>query len=92
MSGIYEITVSFEMKDGRIFSIFWTEQRFEATFHDPAEVDEDDYIYQINGKEVRWQQLPRGLDDLADLMYEDPHNPKFKYDENYVGRRPLPPA
>lgn len=89
MSGIYEMRVSFEMKNGSTFSIEWTERRYDATFDDPAEVDAGEYIYLIDEDEMEEGELPKGLADLADTMYNNPD--KFSCDETYIGRRPVRP-
>ena len=89
MSGIYEMRVSFEMKNGSTFSIEWTERRYDATFDDPAEVDAGEYIFLIDGDELAESKLPKGLADLANEMHYSPD--KFSCNETYLGRRPVRP-
>lgn len=91
MSGIYEMRVSFEMQNGSTFAIEWTERRYGATFNDPAETDAGEYTCLIDEDEVYPEDLPKGLDELAEQMYSDPENKKFVCRENYVGRRPVAP-
>jgi len=72
-------TVTFEMKDGRELSVKYGYSYTPATYHDPADYDLGDPSYFIDGKEVSYEQLPKGLGELADVMYEN-----GEYDERFT--------
>lgn len=87
----YEMQVRFHMKNGSTFSVEWSETRFPATFEDPEEVDSGEYLLYIDSDLKEEDELPKGLLDLAEAMYNEPHNAKFELEETYLGRAPVRP-
>lgn len=81
----YHCVTTFELKDGRELRCEWSSTRWESTFEDPAEEDDSDPEFYFDGKLVmHFDELPRGLADLADQMYTDAN--KFNLTETYMGR------
>lgn len=65
----YNVTTEFEMQDGRVLSC---EYVLSVTPEDcyPEESDAGEPTYFIDGEEVDYKDLPKGLDAIADRLYE----------------------
>lgn len=86
----YNVTVEFEMTDGRTLSCEYglsvTPGNYTGLPENcyPDECDVGDPTYYIDGDEIEYKDLPKGLDKIADTMYEDGQSDRrFKYAESY---------
>lgn len=84
----YRMNVSFEMKDGRNFECVYdvrvtpgnTYGPPENCYPDESDVGEPEYF--IEGDEVEYKSLPKGLDAIADAMYNaDESDKRFKFEQ-----------
>lgn len=74
--GAYTVTTEFEMNDGRILSceygVSFTPGNYsglpENCYPDESEAGEPTYY--IDGEEVDYKDLPKGLDKIADKLYK----------------------
>lgn len=85
----YDVTVTFEMTDGRTLSCEYglsvTPGNYSGLPENcyPDECDLGDPTYYIDGDEIAYEDLPKGLDKIADAMYEDGQSDRrFKYVES----------
>ena len=72
------VTVKFELKDGRILQCTYPVWYDAGTYWDPPESDVGEPDYELDGDPVNVEDLPRGLDRIANEMYENSDDPKFK--------------
>lgn len=84
--GSYVVTVSFEMSDGRsltcTYPVSVTPGNYtglpENCYPDESDVGEAEYA--IDGDEISYADLPKGLDAIADEMYNaDDSDKRFKF-------------
>lgn len=75
--------VTFQLSNGKEFRCEYGFSYWGGNYWNPPEWDVGEPTYYIDNKEVDYKNLPKGLDVLADKMYEcDAHNPgPFKYTE-----------
>ena len=66
-----DVKVTFELADGRVLRAEWREWEDPATFDSPAEGDATEPTFYLDGVEVTPAEMPKGLDTLAELMYDD---------------------
>ena len=84
----YTVTTSFEMTDGRILSCEYDVSYTPAQVSGPPEhcypeeSDVSDPTYKIDGEEVDYAKLPKGLAKIADAMYEDDSDDRFSRKES----------
>lgn len=83
------VTVKFEMSDGRTLECRYGYGVTRGNYSDlpencyPDEVDVGEAEYYIDGDEIEYEKLPKGLDVIADAMYEEGEgDPRFHYSEN----------
>ena len=85
---VKEVTVSFELSDGRELECRY---HYAVTYGNysglpencyPDETDVEDPTYYLDGKEVEVSELPKGLDAIAEAMYDNGESDKrFHYSE-----------
>lgn len=63
-------TVTWEMKNGLTLCCVYPFHYTPASYWEPADSDLGEPTYYIDGDEIEYANLPRGLDRIADLMYE----------------------
>ena len=74
--GTYNVTTEFEMQDGRVLSceygVSYTPAYISGPPEDcyPAESDAGEATYFIDGDEIEYDDLPKGLCAIADKLYE----------------------
>lgn len=74
--GAYTVTTKFEMQDGRVLSceygVSYTPAYISGPPEDcyPEESDAGDPTYFIDGDEIEYKDLPKGLAVIADKLYE----------------------
>ena len=80
------VTVTFEMSDGRTLKCEYGYRVIPGNYSGlpencyPDEVDVGEPEYFIDDDPVEYSALPKGLDIIADAMYEDGENdPRFTY-------------
>lgn len=72
----YTLTTEFEMQDGRVLSCEYVLSVTPAYISGPPEdcypeeSDVSEPTYFIDGEEVDYKDLPKGLDAIADKLYE----------------------
>lgn len=72
----YNVTTEFEMQDGRVLSceygVSYTPAYISGPPEDcyPEESDAGEPTYFIDGEEVDYNELPKGLAAIADKLYE----------------------
>lgn len=75
--------VKFEMRDSRVLECRFGFATTPATYWDPGDCEVGDPEYLIDGEEVSYDDLPHGLDIIANEMYEDFENAKFKVEVSH---------
>lgn len=84
--GYYTVTTEFEMTDGRVLSCEYGVSSMPAYTSGlpedcyPAESEAGDATYFIDGVEVDYEDLPKGLATMADKLYEAEHG-EYNYSE-----------
>jgi hypothetical protein len=82
----YTMTVTFELKDGRelecVYPVHVTPGNYsglpENCYPDECDVGEAEYF--LDGDEISVARLPKGLDVIAEAMYEaDDSDKRFKF-------------
>lgn len=74
--GAYTVTTEFEMTDGRVLSCEYGVSYTPAYISGPPEhcypeeSDVGEPTYFIDGDEIEYKDLPKGLDKIADKLYE----------------------
>lgn len=87
----YNVTTSFEMTDGRELTCEWVLCVIEGNYYGlpencyPDESEESDPVYYIDGDEIAYEDLPKGLAAIADKMYQCGQN-EFGYTETRIER------
>lgn len=80
MAQQYQVTVSFEMSNGKLLELVYMYKHWPATYWEPDDVEVNDGIIYIDGDEVDADKLPKGLDAIVDQMYEtDGKDVRFGY-------------
>ena len=84
-----QVTVTFEMSDGRTLKCEYGYSVTRGNYSGlpencyPDEVDVGEPEYSIDGDEIEYDKLPKGLDVIADAMYEEGEgDSRFRYSEN----------
>ncbi|HWV46435.1 MAG TPA: hypothetical protein VN039_10535 [Nitrospira sp.] len=81
------VTVTFEMSNGSILKCEYGYTSSPATFWEPEDVNVGDPTYYIDDDEISYDDLPKGLDKIADALYEaDARSAKFSYRESEYER------
>lgn len=83
----YNVKTEFEMTDGRVLSceymFYVTPGNYsgpmESSYPDECEIGEPTYC--IDGEEVSYNDLPKGLSKIADELYEADSASQFGYTE-----------
>lgn len=89
----YNVTIEFEMQDGRVLSCEYvlsvTPGRYSGPWKDcyPDESDAGEPTYFIDGEEVDYKELPKGLDAIADKLYEAGPG-EYSYSQSDVDNEP----
>lgn len=86
-------TILFLMKSGNFLECHFSVESYPATFDDPGESHASQPQYFVGDEEVNFDDLPKGLAYLAELMYTnmdarpDFHvrtcTGKLRFDDNY---------
>lgn len=79
-------TVTFEMKNGQTLKCEYGFKYYPATYWEPSDTDVGDPTYFIDDEEIEYSKLPKGLDRIADDMYENSNSSKFTYSESEPGQ------
>lgn len=90
MKGV-NVTVEFELADGRTLRCEYVRYDTPAklTGHpdswDEGETEYEDPEYRLDGKPIRYENLPQGLDKIAEAMFLSgiDEDPRFTYKEEY---------
>ena len=75
------VKTSFEMSNGRTLICEYSYIYYPATWDDPADSDVGEPTYYIDDEEVEYKDLPKGLDVIADKLYEASYG-EFNYKES----------
>ncbi len=87
----YNVTTEFEMQDGRVLSCEYVLAVTPGNYSGlpencyPDESDAGDPTYFIDGDEVEYKNLPKGLDVIADKLYEAGSG-EYGYTESEIER------
>lgn len=87
----YLVTTSFEMADGRLLECERTlavtpANLWGAPEHcSPEEVDTSEGVFTIDGDEVAYDDLPKGLSAIADKLENAGHD-EYNYNESLIER------
>lgn len=87
----YNVTTSFEMTDGRILEcervLSVTPARLWGAPENcyPEEAEFDEGVFTIDGEEVAYDDLPKGLSAIADKL-EQAGPGEFNYNESLIER------
>ena len=72
------VNVSFKMRNGKILECRYGYRYTPATFNDPEEYDVGEAEYFIDDIPIDIQDMPKGLDVIAEKLYKDADSdPRF---------------
>lgn len=76
------VKVSFEMTNGSELACKYVVDVYPATYWEPQDVSVSDAVYEIDGEEVDFDKLPKGLAAVAERMTEvDRTTKEFTFEE-----------
>lgn len=87
----YDVTTSFEMTDGRVLECQYVLSVTPAKLWGapencyPEESEQSDAVFTIDGQEVDYDNLPKGLSAIADKL-EQAGPGEFNYNESLIER------
>ena len=64
------VTATFEMRNGSVLKVEYAHRHWPGTYWEPPEDDVSDPTFYIDDVEVAHDKLPRGLDFIAEHLYE----------------------
>lgn len=71
------VTTKFELRDGREFQCQYAVWYDEGDFWSPPDSEVYEPEFKLDGKIVDEKDLPKGLAELAQIMYENPDDKRF---------------
>lgn len=87
MNQIFQVTTRFVMANFSVLVCNWRYSYVPASRFADADVAVSDPWYELDGEEINVEDLPKGLEDIAERMY-DCGKGHFEYKEERVFREP----